>query len=181
MLGIVPIVVWTHPLDDGSGWEARVEARTLDGRLVGAAESMCTRSEQMWQRRDEYAVRSMSQTRAISRALRAPLSQIVKMAGYDPTGAEEMPPEVESKPRTSGTAPVEANPEQLAEIRRLVDRLAELSPETDWWQRCREITGGPANLMTVTIANVLIGKLRQSVEAAEEFDAAPDEEFWSET
>jgi hypothetical protein len=39
MLGIVPVVVWTRPID--GGWEARVEARTSDGRIVGAAESMC--------------------------------------------------------------------------------------------------------------------------------------------
>src|SRR4051794_37804634 len=45
LVGIVPIVVWTNPLPDGAGWEARVEARTKTGEIVGAAESMCTRSE----------------------------------------------------------------------------------------------------------------------------------------
>jgi hypothetical protein len=172
MLGIVPVVVWTKPLEDGSGWEARVEARTLDGRVVGAAESMCTRTEQTWKRRDEYALRSMSQTRAISRALRAPLSQIVKMAGYDPTGAEEMPvePEPREEQRRSPADPVAADKEQLAEIRRLVERLSQLRPDTDWWQRCREITGGPSRLMTVTIASMLIEKLQGSLEAAELFN-----------
>jgi hypothetical protein len=169
MLGIVPVVEWTRPLEDGSGWEARVQARTIDGRVVGAAESMCTRSEQTWQRRDEYQLRSMSQTRAISRALRAPLSQIVKMAGYDPTAAEEIPAD-EPNPPTSPAAPVGVKPEQRAEILRLVGRLTELHPDTDWWGRCREITGGPASVMTVTIADVLIKKLRQSFEAAEGCD-----------
>src|SRR5262245_45799989 len=61
MLGVVPVVAWTRRLEDGSGWEARVEARTLDGRIVGAAESMCTRAESTWSRRDEYALRSMAQ------------------------------------------------------------------------------------------------------------------------
>ena len=37
MLGVFPVTVWSRQLDDG--WEARVEARTLDGRVVGAAES----------------------------------------------------------------------------------------------------------------------------------------------
>lgn len=71
----------------------------MDGRVVGAAESMCTRSEKEWgpnpsrgKPRDEFALRSMAQTRAIGRALRAPLGQIVVLAGYEPAGAEEMPP-----------------------------------------------------------------------------------------
>src|SRR5918995_345122 len=32
MLGVFPVCVWTRPLSEG--WEARVEARTLDGRVV---------------------------------------------------------------------------------------------------------------------------------------------------
>jgi hypothetical protein len=48
MLGVFPVCVWTRPLErDGQqfGWEARVEARTRSGELVGAAESQCTRDE----------------------------------------------------------------------------------------------------------------------------------------
>lgn len=89
MLGVVPVVAWTRELEDG--WEARVEARTLDGRVVGAAEAMCTRRESMWKSRDPYALRSMAQTRATSKALRGPLGFVVTLAGYDATPAEEMP------------------------------------------------------------------------------------------
>jgi hypothetical protein len=39
MLGVVPVVCWTRPNETGDGYVARVEARTLDGRVVGAAES----------------------------------------------------------------------------------------------------------------------------------------------
>src|SRR5262245_49772738 len=46
MLGVFPVLEWSRPLDDG--WEARVEAKTLDGRLVGAAESECLREEPRW-------------------------------------------------------------------------------------------------------------------------------------
>jgi hypothetical protein len=92
MLGIVPIVVDTRQNDEGDGIVARVEARTLDGRVVGAAEAECSRAERAWRTRDPYAIRSMAQTRAISRALRAPLGQIVVLAGYEASGAEEMPP-----------------------------------------------------------------------------------------
>lgn len=88
MLGVTPVCVWTRSL--GNGWEARVEARTLDGRVVGSAEAMCTRDEKMWRNRDDYALRSMAQTRASSKALASPLRFVVTLAGYEGTPAEEM-------------------------------------------------------------------------------------------
>ena len=48
MLGVVPVVVWTKPNETDDGYLARVEARTLDGRVVGAAESECSRAERRW-------------------------------------------------------------------------------------------------------------------------------------
>ncbi len=90
LTGVTPVVAWTRPLEDGSGWEARVEARTLDERVIGAAESMCTRAEAKWARRDEFQLRSMAQTRAIARALRAPLAPIVALSEYEASVAEEI-------------------------------------------------------------------------------------------
>jgi hypothetical protein len=111
MLGVVPVCVWSRKVPDtqreyghrekvdqtwqvvkrkGSDWEARVEARTLDGRTIGAAEATCSRQEQTWETRDDYALRSMAQTRATSKALRGPLGFIVTLAGYQATPAEEM-------------------------------------------------------------------------------------------
>jgi hypothetical protein len=98
LLGVYPIVVWTKPIygrdDDPTqpfGWEARVEARTRQGQLVGAAEAECLRSEANWKGRDDYALRSMAQTRATSKALRQPLGYVITLAGFDATPAEEMP------------------------------------------------------------------------------------------
>jgi hypothetical protein len=99
MLGVSPIVTWSRPIhltEDNQGWEARVEVRNARGDLIGAGEAMCTRSEGTWARRDEYALRAMAQTRAISRALRNPLGFIVKLAGYEATPAEEMPRDAEA-------------------------------------------------------------------------------------
>lgn len=111
MLGVVPVCAWSRKVPDservydhrekvdktwqvvkrkGSDWEARVEARTLDGRTIGAAEATCSREEQTWSTRDDYALRSMAQTRATSKALRGPLGFIVTLAGYQATPAEEM-------------------------------------------------------------------------------------------
>src|SRR5437868_8404252 len=72
MLGVFPITEWSRPLvtEDGSvrGYEARVIARTLSGRIVGAGEAMCVRGEsKTWHSNaQEFAVRSMAQTRATS-------------------------------------------------------------------------------------------------------------------
>jgi hypothetical protein len=89
MLGVFPETEWTRQIE--GGWEARVVAKTLNGQVVGAAEAMCTHSENTWRNRDEYALRSMAQTRAVSKALRLPLGFVMQLAGYEATPAEEMP------------------------------------------------------------------------------------------
>ena len=93
MLGVFPVCVWTRRINEEGrvGWEARVEARTLNGSVVGAAEAECMRSEKTWGNRDDYALRSMAQTRATSKALRQPLGFVIQLAGFNPTPAEEIP------------------------------------------------------------------------------------------
>ena len=90
MSGVFAVPVWTRPIADG--WEARVEARTLSGIVVGAAEAQCEHSEESgnWTSKDDYALRSMAQTRAASKALRLPLGFIMVLSGYEATPAEEM-------------------------------------------------------------------------------------------
>jgi hypothetical protein len=111
MVGVTAVPMWTRPLDgaapDGKsfGFEARVEARTLDGRVIGAAEAMCTRSEGRWRTADDYAIRSMAQTRATSKALRGPLGFVVTLAGYQATPAEEMPRDEPAPAQTPRIAP----------------------------------------------------------------------------
>lgn len=89
MLGVSAVVVGTRELDNG--FEATVEARTMDGRVIGRADARCTRDESMWAKRDPYALQGMAQTRATSRALRGPLGHVVKLAGFEATAAEEIP------------------------------------------------------------------------------------------
>ena len=88
LLGVVPVTAWTRRVE--RGWEARVEARTLAGAVVGAAEAECLRTERAWATRDDYALRSMAQTRAGAKALRMALGFIIALAGYEATPAEEM-------------------------------------------------------------------------------------------
>ena len=75
---------------DGHDWEACVEIRTASGVVVGRAEAMCSRSEETWNQREDFALRSMAETRAESRAYRRAVGWIVNIAGYNPTPAEEM-------------------------------------------------------------------------------------------
>lgn len=88
MLGIFPVLCWSRQVENG--WEARVEARTRSGEIVGAAEAQCLNTERNWSNRDDFAVRSMAQTRATAKALRMPLGFVMSLAGYQATPAEEM-------------------------------------------------------------------------------------------
>ncbi len=94
MLGVFPVLVWTRPVE--GGWEARVEAKTRDGAVVGAAEAQCLKTERNWSNRDDFALRSMAQTRATAKALRMPLGFVMTLGGFQATPAEEM--DFEQKP-----------------------------------------------------------------------------------
>jgi hypothetical protein len=59
-------------------------------RKIGAGWGACSNFEVKKVAYDEFAVLSMSQTRAIGRALKNVLGFIMKAAGYEPTPSEEM-------------------------------------------------------------------------------------------
>ena len=115
MLGVTPVVEWTRPLDDG--WEARAAAQTLDGRIIGAGEGECRRSESRWAKADDYAVRSMAQTRAQSKALASVLRFVVTLAGYSGTPAEEMTDEMRSGGGSDNADP--ATPKQRSAVTKI--------------------------------------------------------------
>jgi hypothetical protein len=165
MLGVFPVLVWTRKLDDG--WEARVEARTRAGEVVGAAESECLRSEARWAKAEDYAIRSMAATRATSKALRQPLGFVMTMAGFDATPVEEMP--LEPAP-TKPADPVAASDSQLEELRTLIRTLEGADPDTDWKTRAGEIAGVRAELLTKTGAEILTEKLQGDLAAIVEED-----------
>jgi hypothetical protein len=80
-------------LNDGdTGWKAHAIVYR-NGQIVGEADALCLRSERNWKGSDTYAICSMAQTRAISKAIRGVLGFVVVMAGYSDTPAEEMPRE----------------------------------------------------------------------------------------
>lgn len=93
LLGLSARTEWSRPLTDVGGWEARVQLVTLDGRVLAAAEASCSREEKNWRNSDDFAVRSMAQTRAMGKAFRMQLGFIAGSAGFETTPAEEMPSE----------------------------------------------------------------------------------------
>lgn len=101
MTGHTVRVEWSRKVpkewEIGDGWEARALVIDQSGREVAAAESMCLRSERAWSKRDEFAVRSMAQTRASGKALRLALGYIVTLAGWEALPAEEITDEMRGR------------------------------------------------------------------------------------
>lgn len=93
-------IEWTKPIEQNGklvGYEARALVKR-QGEIISSAEGMCTRDEQRWKTADEYAVRSMAQTRTAAKALRNAFGWVAELAGYSATPAEEMPVEPKMAP-----------------------------------------------------------------------------------
>ena len=92
-LGIVPIV--EHVISSSTESEIRYQAKVTlwdmrSQHTVGAGFAMCSNKESGKKFYQEFAIMSMAQTRAISKAYRNCLAWIIRAAGYEPTPAEEM-------------------------------------------------------------------------------------------
>lgn len=92
-LGVFAVVesVDAVEVEGVAGFKATVKAVTRHGEEVGRAVAYCMRDEATWKGRPIHALAGMAETRATSRALKKPLGFIVQLAGYQATGAEEMP------------------------------------------------------------------------------------------
>lgn len=95
MLGVFATTVRTWEIGDDDGYGATVEARTMGGSVVGRADAVVMRSEEVggkrkWLEAPAFQLISMAQTRASSKSLRMPLGFVMKLAGYETTPAEEM-------------------------------------------------------------------------------------------
>jgi hypothetical protein len=169
MLGVFPVTVWTRELGSDEGWEARVEARTRDGQVVGAAEAECRRSEKTWAKRDSYALRSMAATRATSKAMRGPLGFVMTLAGFQSTPAEEIPPEPEI--RHDGRKPLsiaQSNSEWLERMRQLEVR------EPEAWARSAAASSGLARTPLLQRLNRVLLDLTDGEHTFDPFGEDPD-------
>ncbi|MEI6446493.1 MAG: hypothetical protein WCO96_01280 [Actinomycetes bacterium] len=99
LCSITAVVTDTVPVD--GGFMATVEARRVtDGMVVGRAQALCTNDEKKgpWKNADRYALLSMAQTRATSKALKQAVGPLMQLAGYQTTPLEEMPVEPVGEP-----------------------------------------------------------------------------------
>ena len=89
---LTAVVEWVKPVEmwEEKGFEARVVVTDSEGKIVSIAESMCMSDEGNWKGKPIFQLKSMAQTRAMSKAYRMCLSFIVSLAGYSPTPYEEM-------------------------------------------------------------------------------------------
>lgn len=116
LCSITAVVTDTVPVD--GGFMATVEARRVtDGMVVGRAQALCTNDEKRgpWKNADRYALLSMAQTRATSKALKQAVGPLMKLAGYQTTPLEEMPVEPVAEPVKRVTI-TEAQGKELAKL-----------------------------------------------------------------
>lgn len=87
---------WVREIENPEGYEAK-SVLYHNGQIVGGAIASCTRDEINWKNKPDFQLRSMAQTRAMSKALRSRFGFIAVLAGAEPTAAEEIVPENKQK------------------------------------------------------------------------------------
>lgn len=93
MVGVFTHVIYAKRLDRGVyeiAYEASVALKNIKGMIIATAEAICSNQEEYKRDQPEYAIKSMSITRATGKACRLAFSWIVALAGYETTPAEEM-------------------------------------------------------------------------------------------
>lgn len=86
-------IEWAEPIKTDKGLLLGYDARAVvyqNGAIISSAEASCMKTEKRWGTADEYAVKSMAQTRASAKALRNAFGWVAELAGYQSTPAEEM-------------------------------------------------------------------------------------------
>jgi len=90
LMNLFPKVAKVEKIEENK-WIAQVDLinrRTKE--VISTGFALCTKAEQKKATFDEYAILSMAQTRAIGKAFRNVIGWIIKLAGYEPTPAEEI-------------------------------------------------------------------------------------------
>jgi hypothetical protein len=96
-IGIFPVVKSVERIETSGTeikYKASVDLIKLPGeKVIGSGFAIASSEEKLAGKKrwdDEYAIASMAQTRAIGKSYRNMLAWIMKLAGYEPTPAEEM-------------------------------------------------------------------------------------------
>jgi hypothetical protein len=147
MLSVNAVCEWTRPVE--GGWEARVVVYDRRGQMIASAEAQCTTKEFGKSKWEDYAIRSMSATRAASKAYRSNLGYIMVLAGYQATPAEEITPDMIDEKREEKAQA--SNAPSLASLRKRALQCGLIPNETLFgeWARgyipgCKNIPQGKA-------------------------------------
>jgi hypothetical protein len=167
MLGVFATTVRTWEIGDDAGYGATVEARTIAGALVGRADAVVMRNEEVggkckWLEAPAFQLVSMCQTRASSKALRMPLGFVMKLAGYDTTPAEEMEAAAARGETVTGGKGVAPGWKDLAEQQRAHADLGQLIQDhglREWVATWIESKG-----YTRPLAKGQLAQLRRAIE-----------------
>lgn len=124
MLSICSVCEWSRRVE--GGWEARVVIYNRYREIIGSAEAQCLKIESGKGRWEDYAIRSMAQTRATSKAYRSNLAYIMVLAGYEATPAEEMGNIPEAAGAPPAPPPVSPKPKYTREEEIKLDRTRRL-------------------------------------------------------
>lgn len=95
LIGVTPVESYCKEIPVSNedrtmrGFEAQVHL-LCNGTVIGGASAQCTLEEAEWAGRDSFALRSMTITRATSKAFRLNYGWIMALAGYEPTPAAEL-------------------------------------------------------------------------------------------
>jgi hypothetical protein len=187
MTGHTVVVEWSRKVPTewgiGDGWEARANVLDQNGREVAAAESMCLRSERAWSKRDEFAVRSMAQTRASGKALRLALGYIVTLAGWEALPAEEITDEMRGRaepaqpprPQVPGERDAAAGGQPAAAVakQRLAEAVRHAGAEEDEVKaaiKASGLAGKPSDLANDTTYEAVLKMLEDEFGAVAEIE-----------
>jgi hypothetical protein len=72
------------------GYLSIAHAIDATGRIQSGAEATCLCAEPDWQGKPSFQIRSMSETRSVSKVLSILYKDVMVLAGFEPTPAEEM-------------------------------------------------------------------------------------------
>lgn len=102
------------------------------GEVVAKAWASCSRRESNWQKRDDYAIESMAQTRAGGKVCRMVYGWIISLAGFEATPSEEVSEheaalqrEIAPKPAAAPESPKDTSGAMADETRKAIDKARE--------------------------------------------------------
>jgi hypothetical protein len=172
MLGVTPGKVNTRPVEQG--WEATVELHDRNGRIIGQGDAECLETEKLWSKRDDYARKSMAQTRAIAKAFRNTFGFIAKAAGFEATPAEEMPSQ-QSQPAGPAFGPP-ASPEVATSGRNAIAWVLGEAPNSEPVTMLLAQIEARAGGYFPEIAARAIGHVAAAAKAAHELEEPPTDD-----